>query len=122
MSEIERVLAVGRPGAGKAGARFGRSAVTDSVKRARFVAAARHEFLAEGVHDNPVTPVRPHADAPNSHRSGDFSLHALRAMMAFTPPTVQCIPARLSRVATTSLQPASTTPLEVHSHMRRNRG
>ena len=33
--------------------------------------------------------------------------------MAFAPFTVQCMPARLSRVPTTTLQPASTTPVEV---------
>ena len=37
-----------------------------------------------------------------------------RAMMALAPRRVQCIPARLSRVPTVTLQPASTTPEEVH--------
>jgi hypothetical protein len=36
-----------------------------------------------------------------------------RAMMALAPFTVQCMPARLSRVPITTLQPASTTPVEV---------
>jgi hypothetical protein len=35
--------------------------------------------------------------------------------MAFAPFTVQCMPARLSQVLSTTLQPASTTPLEVHN-------
>jgi hypothetical protein len=35
-------------------------------------------------------------------------------MMVFAPFTVQCMPARLSRVPITTLQPASTTPVEVH--------
>ena len=34
--------------------------------------------------------------------------------MALAPFTVQCMPARLSRVPITTLQPASTTPVEVH--------
>ena len=34
-------------------------------------------------------------------------------MIAFEPRRVQCIPARFSRVPTTTLHPASTTPLEV---------
>ena len=34
--------------------------------------------------------------------------------MALEPRTVQCMPARLSRVAMTTLHPASTTPVEVH--------
>ena len=35
--------------------------------------------------------------------------------MALAPRTVQCIPARFSRVPMATLQPASTTPEEVHS-------
>ena len=34
-------------------------------------------------------------------------------MMASAPATVQCMPARLRRVPTATLQPASTTPVEV---------
>ena len=36
-----------------------------------------------------------------------------RAMMAFAPRTVRCMPARLNRVPPATLQPASTTPLDV---------
>lgn len=35
------------------------------------------------------------------------------------PLTVQCMPARLSLVPITTLQPASTTPVEVHKRCRR---
>src|SRR5437867_9791295 len=42
-----------------------------------------------------------------------LSLLQRRAMMALAPLTVQCMPARLSRVPTTILQPDSTTPVEV---------
>ncbi len=35
--------------------------------------------------------------------------------MALAPGTVQCIPARFSRVPIITLHPASTTPVEVHS-------
>lgn len=34
--------------------------------------------------------------------------------MALAPAVVQCIPARLRRVPAASLQPASTTPVDVH--------
>jgi energy-coupling factor transporter ATP-binding protein EcfA2 len=42
-----------------------------------------------------------------------LSLEQRRAMMAFAPKTVQCMPARLSLVPMTTWQPASTTPVEV---------
>lgn len=42
-----------------------------------------------------------------------LSLLQRRAMTAFAPLTVQCMPDRLSRVPTTNLQPDSTTPVEV---------
>jgi hypothetical protein len=35
-------------------------------------------------------------------------------MMEFARETVQCMPARLRRVPIRTLQPASTTPVEVH--------
>ena len=44
-----------------------------------------------------------------------LSFEQRKAMMAFAPFTVQCIPARLSLVPTTTLQPASTTPVAVHN-------
>src|SRR6266849_3949968 len=51
-----------------------------------------------------------------------LSLLQRRAMMALAPFTVQCMPARLSRVPITSLQPASTTPVEVQKHCLCNSG
>ena len=42
-------------------------------------------------------------------------IHTLRrSNIAWAPSTVQCMPARLSRVPITTLQPASITPVEVH--------
>ena len=49
-----------------------------------------------------------------------LSLQQRRAMIASAPATVQCIPARLQRVPMATLQPASTTPVEVHSPLARN--
>ena len=43
-------------------------------------------------------------------------------MIALAPETVQCIPARLHRVPITTLQPASTTPVEVQSPAAWNSG
>ena len=42
--------------------------------------------------------------------------------MASAPATVQCMPARLHRVPIATLQPASTTPVEVHSPAARKAG
>jgi hypothetical protein len=36
-------------------------------------------------------------------------------MIALAPETLQCMPDRLSRVPIATLQPASRTPVEVHS-------
>ena len=43
-----------------------------------------------------------------------LSLEQRRAMIALAPEMVQCMPVRLSRVPMTILQPASSTPVEVH--------
>jgi hypothetical protein len=60
-----------------------------------------------------------HAAARSERRSQKSSKRPLsllqrRAMMAFAPLTVQCMPARLRRVPITTLHPASRTPVEVH--------
>ena len=44
-----------------------------------------------------------------------LSFEQRRAMMAFAPLTVQCIPARLRRVPITTLHLASRTPVEVQN-------
>ena len=46
--------------------------------------------------------------------AGLLAMALLGGMMALEPVTVQCMPARLSRVPMATLQPASTTPEEVH--------
>ncbi len=62
------------------------------------------------------------ASARRSQKSSNrpLSLQHRRAMIASAPATVQCIPARLSRVPMATLQPASTTPVEVQSPWARN--
>jgi len=56
------------------------------------------------------------ADDRRSQKSSKrpLSLQQRRAIIASAPATVQCIPDRLQRVPTASLQPASTTPVETH--------
>ena len=58
---------------------------------------------------------------PRSPRGDHLRMQQRRAMMALAPATVQRMPARLSR-ARICLQPASTTPDEMHWPLARNCG
>jgi len=95
----------------EAATRLGVSPTTGPGAHVRFVREA---------HRAPAPAAADRCSQKSSKRP--LSRQQRKAMIASAPETVQRIPARLSRVPMTTLQPASTTPEDTHRPWARNSG